>query len=433
MFNGKVGFIIATAASAVGLGNIWRFPTQAAHNGGGTFLLIYVIIVLIFGLSMLITEISIGRRTRESPVRAYAELHPKFKFIGILSVCVPAIILPYYCVIGGWLVGYQIGYITGMDMADPGVFGSFSGSYGALMAFVIFMIIVAYVVYRGVSKGIEKSSLIFMPIFLVLLLGLTVYCLMQPGSMDGVGYYFKFDADALSTTTFTSALGQAFFSLSIAMSILITYGSYMDRNQNIEKCSVAIIIIDTLVAIIAGLLIIPMAYSHYGGNIEGGAALVFITLPQIFADMPGGIIFANLFFVMLLFAAVTSAVSILEAVSSTVIDDLEVPRRKAITLVLIPALLVGMLICLGFGPLSFIEIAGNGLLDIFDYLSNNLLMPIVAFLSCIFVGHIIGTKVIEDEVEQSGTFVTKNLYPIMIKWVCPVLVALIFISNFIKI
>lgn len=433
MFNGKVGFIIATAASAVGLGNIWRFPTQAAHNGGGTFLLIYIGIVLIFGLSMLITEISIGRKTRESPVMAYAKLHPKAKIIGLLSVLVPAIILPYYCVIGGWLVGYQIGYLTGMDMADPGLFGSFSGSSGAVIAFVIFMAIVGYVVYRGVSKGIEESSLIFMPIFLILLFGLTIYCLMQPGSVEGVEYYLKFDADELSTTTFTSALGQAFFSLSIAMSILITYGSYMGRDQNIEKCSVAIIVIDTLVAVLAGLLIIPMAYSHYGGDISGGAALVFITLPQIFADMPGGIIVANLFFIMLLFAAVTSAVSILEAVSSTVIDSLDVPRHKAITLVLLPALLIGTIICLGFSSLSFVEIAGKGLLDIFDYISNNLLMPIVAFLSCLFVGHVIGTKVIEDEVEQSGTFVTKKLYPIMVKWVCPALVALIFLTNFIKI
>ncbi len=432
MFNGKLGFIIATSASAVGLGNIWRFPTQAAGHGGGTFLLIYIAVVLIFGLSMLITEISIGRATRKSPVKAYKELNPKYRIIGILGVVVPALILPYYCVIGGWLVGYQTGYLMDADMADPGLFSDFAGSAEAVVAFLVFSAVVGMVVYFGVTKGIEKSSLVFMPIFILLLIGLTIYGLLQPGSADGVEYYLSFDLSNLGADTFTAALGQAFFSLSIAMGILITYGSYMSREENIERCSVAIITIDTLVAVLAGLLIIPMAYTHFGGDIEGGASLVFITLPNIFADMPGGIVVANLFFVMLLFAAITSAVSILEAVSSTVIDNFGISRHRAIVLVMIPALVAGTLISLGFGPLSFIEIAGNGLLDIFDYVSNNLLMPIVAILTCIFVGHVLGTKFIEDEVERSGSFVTKRLYPIMIKWVCPILVAIIFMSNFIS-
>ena len=345
---------------------------------------------------------------------------------------VPALILPYYCVIGGWLVGYQAGYLMDADMADPGLFSNFAGSAEAVAAFLIFSAVVGMVVYFGVTKGIEKSSLVFMPIFILLLIGLTVYGLIQPGSAEGVEYYLSFDISNLGADTFTAALGQAFFSLSIAMGILITYGSYMSREENIERCSVAIITIDTLVAVLAGLLIIPMAYTHFGGDIEGGASLVFITLPNIFADMPGGIIVANLFFVMLLFAAITSAVSILEAISSTVIDNFGISRHRAIILVMIPALVAGTLISLGFGPLSFIEIAGKGLLDIFDYVSNNLLMPIVAILTCIFVGHVLGTKFIEDEVERSGSFVTKKLYPIMIKWVCPILVAIIFMSNFIS-
>ena len=432
-FNGKVGFIIATAASAVGLGNIWRFPTQAAGNGGGTFLLIYIVIVLVFGLAMLITEITLGRRTRKSPVEAYGSLDRRARIIGVLSVLVPLLIFPYYCVIGGWLVGYQAGYLVGADMADPDLFGSFTASWEAVVAFLVFIAAVAFVVYMGVTKGIEKSSMIFMPVFLVLLLVLTIYGLMQPGSMDGVMYYLSFDTDRLSFSTFPAALGQAFFSLSIAMAILITYGSYMSREEDIEKCTVSVIVIDTLVAILAGFLIIPMAYAHFSGDIEGGASLVFITLPYIFADMPGGIFVANMFFIMLLFAAITSAVSILEALSASVMDSFRISRRRATTIILLPSLAVGLILILGYGPLSFVEIAGKNLLDIFDYVSNNLLMPIVAFLSSVFIGHVVGTKFISDEVEVSGRFVTKRLYSFMIRWICPVLVALIFVCNFISI
>ena len=433
LFNGKTGFIIATAASAVGLGNIWRFPTEAATHGGGTFVIVYIVIVILFGLAMMMTEIAIGRKTRKSPVEAYSSLDRRFRFVGVLSSLVPAIILPYYCVIGGWLIGYLFGYSAGMELSDgETVFGSFVSSYESIIAFAFFALLVALIVYLGVSKGIEKLSIIFMPVFLILLIGLTCYVLMQPHAWDGVQYYFDFRPETVTSQTFIAALGQAFFSLSIAMGILITYGSYMSSNENIERCSLTIIVIDTSVAIVAGLMIIPMAYSYTGGDISGGAGLVFITLPHIFASMGLGRVVAILFFVMISFAAVTSAVSVLEAVASTVMDSHKISRNRAVTVVMIPTFIAGMLIALGYGPLDFIQIAGKNLLDIFDYVSNTLLMPIVGFLMCVLVGHVIGTKVVTDEIEKNGDFRTKALYPLFIKWVCPILVALIFVASFIR-
>ncbi len=433
VFNGRRGFIIATAASAVGLGNIWRFPTEAAKHGGGSFVLVYIIIVLIFGLAMMMTEIAIGRKTRKSPIEAYTELHPKARIIGILSSWVPAIILPYYCVIGGWLVAYLCGYCVGTDMTGSSFFMDFAGSYEAVAAFAVFAVFTAVIVYLGVSKGIEKFSLIFMPIFLVLLVVLVIYCATLPGAWEGIGYYFGFHLENVSMSTFTAALGQAFFSLSIAMGILITYGSYFSKDESIERCSMSIILIDTAVAITAGMLIIPMAYVYAPeAMVGGGAGLVFITLPKIFAQIPLGQVVAILFFVMILFAAVTSAVSVLEAVSSTVIDSFKKNRTAAVTIVMVPTFIAGVCVSLGYGPLDFIVFDGKNLLDIFDYVSNVLLMPIVALLCCIFIGHIVGTKVIQDEVQHESPFIEKYLYPLLIKWVCPILVAVILLSSFIK-
>lgn len=429
LFSGKRGFILATAASAVGLGNIWRFPTEAASHGGGTFLIVYLVIVLVFGLVMMVSEVALGRRTGKSPIDAYGSLHRKSKIIGVLSVWVPAIILPYYCVIGGWLIGYMTGYTVGTDVYNDLKFLDFAGSDWALVGFLVFTLLMAAVVYRGVSKGIEKISIVFMPAFLVLLVILTVYVSIQPGMMDGIAYYLKFDWEHVDKDTFISALGQAFFSLSIAMGILITYGSYFSKKESIEKSSVSVIVIDTAVAIIAGLLIVPMAYSQTGGDMTGGAGLVFITLPGIFETMAGGTYVAILFFVMITFAALTSAISVIEAVTSTVIDRFRISRRRAVVLIVIPTLIVGSLICLGYGPLDFLILGGMNLLDLFDYVSNDILMPLVALMMCIFIGHVLGPKVIVDEIESSDRFRIKKIYPVMIKWVCPILVAIIFITS----
>jgi len=428
LFNGRKGFILATAASAVGLGNIWRFPTLAAQHGGGTFLVTYMLVVLLFGLILLITEIAIGRHTRKSPVDAFDSLNHKSRFIGMLASAVPAIIMPYYCVIGGWVLGFLIGYAGGVDMTNE--FAPFISSNLSIVAFLAFLFMAMVVIYFGVTKGIEKTSIVLMPLLLAILVILVVYVLFQPGAAEGVSYYLSFDLSEINGSTLVAAMSQSFFSMSIAMGILITYGSYMDKKESIEGSALIIAVIDTAVAILAGLLIVPMVYETYAGNIPGGPTLIFSALPNIFVDMPGGEIVGLLFFVLVFLAALTSAISVAEAVVATIMDRTGMTRQKAVVVFTIPVAIVGTIVCLGFGPLSFVSINGYGILDMLDYLSNSIMMPIVAFSTCVFIGHFVGAKMIIDEVESSGhPFKLKKIYPFMVKWVAPIAIAAILVSG----
>lgn len=428
-FSGKAGFILAAAGSAVGLGNIWRFPTLAAQNGGGNFLIVYLIIVLIFGVVLLCTELAIGRRARKSPAGAFASLRPRSRWIGILATVVPAIILPYYCVVGGWILGYIGFYATGVNTIGDSFFGDMAGSTLAIGLFVIFFLLTMGVIWMGVTKGIERLSKIFMPLFLIMLVGLVIYSLMQPGMIDGISYYLTFDPSLLTMDTVVAALGQVFFSLSLAMGIMITYGSYMRKEENIEGCAISIGLIDTLVAFLGGLLIVPMAFHAHMGAIPSGAGLVFITLPSIFDGMFGGEAFAFFFFILLFIAAWTSSISIAEAVIAAIMDRFEISRKKAIIYVTLPVLVVGVIISMGFGPLDFIQIHGKGLLDLFDFAANNLLMPIVAFATTVLIGHVVGCKVIEDEISESSDFKLRSVYPFLIKWIIPIFIAIVFASG----
>lgn len=428
-FGGKAGFVLAGAASAVGLGNIWRFPTMAAQHGGGTFIVVYILIVLVFGVVLLSTEVAIGRMTHKSPIDAYSTLHPRSKWIGILSVMVPTIILPYYCVIGGWIVAYLGTYSIGGTAAGSGFFGDLVGSWVAVVAFIVFFVVTMAVIWMGVSKGIERLSKIFMPLLLVLVVILTIYTLLQPGMADGLNYYLSFNLSDVDSETFTAALGQAFFSLSLAMGIMITYGSYMRKEDSIETCAVSIGVIDTCVAMLCGLLIVPMAFSLHSGEMPSGAGLVFDALPGIFDGMVGGGFVAILFFVLLFIAAWTSSISVAEAITSTIMDRFGVTRRKAILVLSLPVLVVGIIVSLGYGPLSFIHLGSMNLLDMMDSLVNLIIMPTVAFSMCILVGHVIGCKVITDEIESSGRFRMKVVYSLLIKWIAPICIAVIFISG----
>lgn len=431
-FSGRKAFILATAASAVGLGNIWRFPTMAAQHGGGAFLLAYIIVVLLFGVILLMTEIALGRRKHKSPVDAFEDLDKRGKPIGLLATLVPAIIAPYYCVICAWILGYLFGYCGGMDMAAPGTFGDFIISPLSAFCLVIIFAVVAYIIYRGVTHGIEKISVVFMPLFIVMLVVLTIYILFQPNVQDGIGFYLSIHWDQLNLGVFTSALGQAFFSLSLAMGIIITYGSYMNKKEDIEKCSLTIVAIDTFVAMLSGLLIVPVVYATYGGNIPSGPTLIFESLPSIFSGMPAATLVAILFFIMVFIAAITSAISIVEAVVSTLMDRLHVTRKKGLLMYLIPMVVMGVIVYLGFGPLDFINIGGKGILDLFDFVTNNIMMPIVAFCTCVFIGHLVGTKVVEDEISSSSKFRLKPIYPFMIKWVAPILILIIFVGGLVS-
>lgn len=434
-FTGKLGFVLAAAGSAVGLGNIWRFPYLAAQYGGGMFLLVYIVLALTFGFALMVTEIAIGRKTGLSAVGAYKALNKRFSFIGYLASLVPMIILPYYCVIGGWVTKYTSLYITGksgLAVADD-FFGSFIGSVGEPLGwFALYVALTFAVVLFGVEKGIEKVSKILMPVLVVLAVGIAVYTMFIPGAWDGVLYYITPNFSNFSIKTVVAAMGQLFYSMSLAMGIMITYGSYMKKDVHIESSVHQIEIFDTGIAFFAGLMIVPAVFAFSGGDqaaLNAGPGLMFITLPKVFSYMPAGNIIGTLFFVLVLFAALTSSISLAETVISIFCDRFKWNRTFTCIVVLIGCLLLGIPSSLGNGIWADIKILGMDFLSFFDFISNNVLMPIVALLTSIFVGYILKTKVISDEVELSGKFKGKGLFEVVIKYVAPICLLIILVTS----
>lgn len=447
-FSSRIGFVLAAAGSAVGLGNLWRFPYLAAKYGGGIFLLVYIILAVTFGFALMITEIAIGRKTRLSCIGAYKALDKRFGFLGWIAALVPVIITPYYCVIGGWVMKYLVTFITGngITAADGGDFfnnfiGFDTGSIADTMLhfsgptpwFIIYALITAVVVGFGVEKGIEKASRFMMPVLAVLSILIAVYSLTIDGAVDGLKYYLLPDFSKFSASTVLGALGQLFYSMSLAMGIMITYGSYMKKENLLEHSVAQIEIFDTLFAFVAGLMIIPAVVAFNGGDpdkINAGAGLMFITLPQVFDQMAFGNIIGTVFFILVLFAALTSSISLMETIVSVVMDKAGLNRMISTIIVTIAIFVIGIPSCLGYGPWAGIEIIGMKFLDFFDFVSNSVMMPIVAFLTCILVGHVVGTKVIADEVEtEAGVFHRKKLHSVMIRWVAPILLVLILLSQ----
>lgn len=435
-FSGKLGFILSAAGSAVGLGNIWRFPYLAAQYGGGIFLLVYIILAVTFGFTLMSAEIAIGRKTGLSAVGAFDALSKKFTFLGYLASLVPVLILPYYCVIGGWITKYLSVFVTmnGSTAAQDGYFGGFiSKPVEPIVWFLIFMALTAVVVMLGVEKGIEKVSKIMMPLLVVLTVFIAVYTLFMPGAMEGFVYYVKPDFSKFSPTTVLAAMGQLFYSMSLAMGIMITYGSYMKRDVNIESSVRQIEIFDTGIAFFAGLMIIPGVFAFFSNPEEGltkGPGLMFETLPKVFDSMPGGNIIGAVFFILVLFAAVTSSISIMETIVSILMDKLHIKRIPASIAVFVFALLVGSAVSLGNGLWSNVKIIGMDLLSFFDFITNSVLMPIVAFITCILVGYVIKPQTIIDEIESSGCkFKGRKLFIVMIKYVAPVFIVAILIFS----
>lgn len=434
-FTGGIGFVLAAAGSAVGLGNLWRFPYLAAQHGGGIFILVYIILAVTFGFALLMTEIAIGRKTGLSPISAYKKLDKRFSFLGYIAVLVPIIILPYYCVIGGWVTKYVTVYAQGLvaDAAHESYFGEFiSNPWSPLVFFLIFMIITALVVMLGVEKGIEKISKLMMPILVLLTIGISVYVLTLPGAIEGVGYYLIPDFSKFSLTTVAAALGQLFYSMSIAMGIMITYGSYTKKEVSLTKSVNRIEIFDTAIALLAGLMVVPAVYVFSGeaGLSSSGPGLMFQTLPKVFNEMYAGGIIALLFFVLVLFAAITSAISIMEAIVSSLMDKFKFGRMKACFFVIGICVLLGIPSSLGNGAWSNIQILGMDILTFFDYMSNSVLMPLVALITCILVGWVIKTKIITDEITLNNEkFGRKRLYEVMIKYIAPVLLLVIFVTS----
>lgn len=432
-FSGKLGFVFAAAGSAVGLGNLWRFPYLAAKYGGGIFILIYLLLTVTFGFTLMITEVAIGRHTGLSAVKAFRKLDKRFGFVGYLTCIVPFIFTPYYCVVGGWVIKYLITLLTGQlgAAAADDYFSVFiARPFQPIIWFFIFAALTAAVVMIGVQKGLEKASCILMPVLIVLTAGITVFCITRPGALEGVKYYLYPNFSRFSVTTVLAALGQLFYSMSLAMGIMITFGSYMKKEDSLRRSVRQIELFDTTVAFLSGLMIIPSVFVFSGGSEEAlgkGPSLMFETLPKVFESLKLGSVIGTVFFMLVLFAALTSSISILETDVSIVCDQLGWKRKTATLAVTVYVMITGSILSLGLGPLSFVRIMGMRLLDFFDFLSNNVLMPIVAFLTCISIGYYIKPKVVYEEVEQNEPFKEKRFYTFMLKWAAPFFLILILL------
>ncbi len=430
-FTGKIGFVLAAAGSAVGLGNIWRFPYLAAKYGGGIFLLTYLILSVTFGFALMAAEIALGRKTGLSAIGAFRVLNKKYAFIGYLASIVPMVILPYYSVIGGWVIKYLVVFASG-DAAATAKEGYFDGfitqTAEPLIWFCVFIGITALIVMLGVEKGIEKVSKWLMPVLVALTLFIAIYVACLPGAGKGIIYYIKPDFSHFSITTVLAAMGQLFYSMSLAMGIMITYGSYMKKDVNIESSVHQIEIFDMGIAFLAGLMVIPAVFAFSGGNpaaLNKGPGLMFETLPNVFERMTGGVYIGIAFFLLVFLAALTSSVSLMETVVSIFQDKLKWGRKKTCLIVLIGVLLIGALSSMGYGLLGNVKIIGMAFLDFFDFISNSVIMPIVAFLTCIFVGYVVKPKFLIDEIESSGKFRLKRLFVVMIKYIAPIFILLI--------
>ena len=437
-FSGKLGFVLSAAGASVGLGNIWRFPYLAAKYGGGIFLLIYILLAPTFGYTMIMAETSIGRMTKKSPVGAYASFGRSkwLSFGGWINAVIPLLIVPYYSVIGGWVIKYLVGYLTGNGsaLAADGYFSTFiSDGFSTEICFLIFAGITLGIIYAGVRNGIERVSKFMMPILVVLSVMIAVYSMTRPGAVRGIQYFLVPNLKNFSWMTVVTAMGQMFYSLSIAMGILITFGSYMKKDISIEGSAEHVEIFDTAIAIMAGLMIIPAVFAFSGGDpdtLQAGPALMFITIPKVFANMGMGTFVGVLFFILVLFAALTSSIALTESSVSTIEDELGWSRKKSTLLVAVVMVILGTLSCLGYGPLASVTIIGMQFLDFFDFMTNSVMMPIAAIATCLLVSRVIGVEKIEEEVTQGGKpFKRKRVFNMMIRRLCPIFAAIILISS----
>ena len=437
-FSGKLGYVLSAAGASVGLGNIWRFPYLAAKYGGGIFLLIYILLALTFGYTMIIAESAIGRMTRKSPVGAFKSFGKSkwISFGGWINAIIPVLIVPYYSVIGGWVIKYLLEYVKGnsSSLAQDGYFSEFiSNGFSTEICFIIFCLITLIIIYAGVRNGIERVSKFMMPILIVLSLIISIYSVTRPGAMEGVKYFLVPNPKNFSWMSVVAAMGQMFYSLSIAMGILITFGSYMKKDVSIEGSTENVEIFDTAIAIMAGLMIIPAVFSFSGGNMEtlkAGPSLMFITIPKVFASMGLGTGIGIIFFLLVLFAAITSSIALTESAVSTFQDELHWSRKKSTIILGIIMIGLGTLSCLGYGPLSNVTIIGMQFLDFFDFLTNSVMMPIAAIAICIFVSRVVGLEKVEAEITKDGnSFKRKKIFNFMIQYLCPIFAFIILLSS----
>ena len=436
-FSGKLGYVLAVAGSAVGLGNIWRFPYLAAKYGGGIFLLVYLILMLTFGYVLIVSETTLGRLTRKSPVGAFGKFGKSlpFKIGGWVNAIIPMLIIPYYSVIGGWVFKYLFEYLRGSTdaLAEDSYFTGFITAGASVEVwFLIFTLVVLLIIVAGVEHGIEKVSKMMMPVLVILAIIVSIYSVTRPGALEGVKYFLIPNFDNFSWMTIVAAMGQMFYSLSIAMGILYTYGSYMKKDVDIEQSTSQIEIFDTAIAFLAGLMIIPAVFSFFDGDpekLKAGPSLMFITLPKVFASMGMGRIIGIVFFLLVLLAALTSAISLAESCVSTLEDQLGWKRNIASVVIGIIIVILGSFSALGFGMLDFVQILGMSILDFFDFLTNSLMMPIAALSTCILIVYVVGVDKIVEEVETSSKFKRKGIYKFFIKYLAPICILVILVSS----
>ncbi|MDO5551717.1 MAG: sodium-dependent transporter [Lachnospiraceae bacterium] len=451
-FTGSLGFVLSAAGSAVGVGNIWRFPYLAAKDGGGLFLIVYLALVLTFGFTLLTTDVAIGRRTKENALRAFGSINKKWNFLGYLTFLVPAIIMTYYSVIGGWITRYIAAYVTfhGEEAAKDGYFTSFiTSSISPIVFMLLFLAVTALIVYRGVEKGIERFSSYIMPGLLVMIVGISVFSLtlhytddngITRTGLQGLMVYLIPNLDGITIKRFLEilldAMSQLFFSLSVSMGIMITYGSYVKKDVNLNQSLSQIELFDTGVAFLAGLMVIPAVFVFLGTDgMASGPSLMFVSLPKVFQAMgPAGGVVGAAFFIMVVFAALTSCISVMETLVANCMELFHASRQKTSILIGILSAGAAIIICLGYNIFYFELPLPNGqtaqLLDLMDYISNSFLMPLISFLTCIFVGWVVKPAWICEEMEASGhPFRRKKLYTFMIRYAAPVIMAVLFMQS----
>ena len=442
-FGSRLGIILATAGSAVGLGNVWRFPYMTGQNGGAAFILIYIGCVLLLGIPCMISEFIIGRRAQANTARAYTQLSggTPWRWVGYLGVLTGFLITGYYAVVSGWCLEYIYASLMGHLQGDAdyvaAYFAQFSQNpWKPVLWMLLFFGITHWVITRGVEKGIEKASKLMMPTLFILLLVIVVAACTLPGADKGVNYLFKPDFSKVSRDVFLGALGQSFYSLSIAMGCLCTYASYFSRQTDLTKSAVQISVIDCLVAILAGLMIFPAAFS-VGVSPDSGASLVFITLPnvfnQAFSAIPWlGTVIALLFYALLSLAALTSLMSLHEVSTAFFHEELKTTRQRGALIVTITCALIGIFCSLSLGGYDGLQLFGMPLFDLFDFVTGQLFLPIGGFLTCLFMGWYVPKHIVKDELTNGGTLRTTyfGLYLFSVRYICPVCILLIFLHQF---
>ncbi len=438
-FSGKLGYVLAAAGASVGLGNIWRFPYLAAKYGGGVFILVYVLLVLTFGYTMIMAETTIGRISGKSPVGAFKHFSKdeSNKIGGWLNAIIPLLIVSYYVVIGGWVCKYLYGFITGQktQMSDPTYFDQFiTNGKSTTFWFLVFTIVTMAIIFNGVQNGIERVSKFMMPVLVILAVIISIYAMTRDGAMEGVKYVFIPDPSRFSWAAVVAAMEQMFYSLSIAMGILITFGSYMKKDVSIEETTTQVEIFDTLIAILASLMIIPAVFAFYKEDaadmLQAGTGLMFKTMPKIFDSMSMGGAIGTLFFVLVLFAALTSAIALAESIVSTLEDEMHWGRKKSTLVTTILILVLGIFSALGYGPWAMLKIIGMQCLDFFDFISNGVMMPIAAMCTCLLVIRDVGLNRIAEEVMMDGMpFKRRKVFEFMIKYICPFFLAIILFCS----